>query len=148
MNATQKQRVIDIIGQTDDMTLATVRPDGFPQATTVSYVNDGLIVYFGTTNDAQKAQNIGTCDKVSLTINRPYSSWDEIVGVSLGGLARQVTDQAEFDKVAGLMFAKFPQMSGYEGVVPGELIIFRIDPVAISLLDYTKGFGHIENLTP
>src|ERR1700731_3853356 len=30
----------------NDMTIATVREDGYPQATAVSYVNDGLAVYF------------------------------------------------------------------------------------------------------
>ncbi|MDH3741789.1 MAG: pyridoxamine 5'-phosphate oxidase family protein, partial [Hyphomicrobiales bacterium] len=39
-----------------DMTIATIRDDGFPQATTVSYVSDGKIIYFGCDPNSQKAR--------------------------------------------------------------------------------------------
>ena len=48
------------------MTIATIRPDGYPQATTVCYVRDGLTLYFGCAAESQKAQNIAYNDKVSL----------------------------------------------------------------------------------
>ena len=40
------------------MTIATNRPDGWPQATTVGYVNDGLTIYFLCSPQSQKAANI------------------------------------------------------------------------------------------
>jgi pyridoxine/pyridoxamine 5'-phosphate oxidase len=40
------------------MTLATIRPDGFLQATMVYYANDGLVLYFATDLTSQKASNI------------------------------------------------------------------------------------------
>ncbi|MHA6262337.1 pyridoxamine 5'-phosphate oxidase family protein [Arenibacterium sp. CAU 1754] len=143
-----KDQIIAIIDGTDDMTIATVREDGFPQATTVSYMNDGLTIYFGTSTDSQKARNIALNDKVSLTINRPYETWDDIVGLSLGGRATKVKDPKEIDAVGALMFRKFPQIPDYaltDGSV--ELAIFRIDPIVISLLDYRKGFGHCDLMT-
>lgn len=69
-NATRNQ-IISIIDDIGDLTLATMRHDGYPQATTVSYVNNDLTIYFGTTSDSQKAYNIMSNNKVSLTINRP-----------------------------------------------------------------------------
>ncbi len=48
-------QIISIINDVDDMTIATVREDGFPQATTVSYINDGLTIYFMTAADGQKS---------------------------------------------------------------------------------------------
>lgn len=48
------------------LTLATLREDGWPQATTVGYANDGLTIYIGIGKDSQKARNIAGCDKVSL----------------------------------------------------------------------------------
>jgi nitroimidazol reductase NimA-like FMN-containing flavoprotein (pyridoxamine 5'-phosphate oxidase superfamily) len=47
MDPVLKQKIIAILGDANDMTIATIREDGYPQATTVSYVNDGLIIYFG-----------------------------------------------------------------------------------------------------
>ena len=42
MDPTLKREIISILDDADDMTIATVREDGYPQATTVSYVNEGL----------------------------------------------------------------------------------------------------------
>lgn len=139
-------QVTSIINDTDDMTIATVRDDGFPQATTVSYVNDGTKIYFGTSADSQKAKNIAASNKISLTINRSYDNWDEIVGLSIGGHAVAVIDEDEVHRVGQLLSKKFPQIADYapSDSLLGELALFRIDPVVISLLDYRKDFGHTE----
>ena len=105
--------VIFILDQANDMTIATVREDGYPQATTVSYVNEGLIIYFGCAAQSQKAKNIGHNAKVSLTVNLPYASWDEIRGLSVGGKAARVTDAKEMDRVGQMMLRKFPQIALY-----------------------------------
>jgi hypothetical protein len=66
----------------------------------------------------------------------------------MGGFAHRVSDPVELTRVGQLMLEKFPQIAELEGLMPGEAALFRIEPVAISLLDYTKGFGHTENVTP
>ncbi len=67
---TQAQRdfIVSIIDGAADLTIATLRADGWPQATTVSFASDGLAVYFGTNGKSQKAQNINRDDRVSATI--------------------------------------------------------------------------------
>ena len=144
MDAKTRSHIVSIIDDVDDMTVATVRDDGYPQATTVSYVNDGLAIYFATSAHAQKAANIAKCDKVSLTINRPYQRWEEIEGVSIAGRAHRVTDPAELDKAGALMFEKFPQVANFALEDVGEMVFIRIDPEFVSLLDYRRGFGHTE----
>ena len=144
MDAAARDQIISIIDDVDDLTIATVRDDGYPQATTVSYVNDGLTIYFGTTADSQKARNLAANNRVSLTIDRPYSSWDAIEGLSLSGTAVPVDDKAEQDKVSNLLTEKFPQATDYipPDMPQDALVIFRVEPQFISLLDYRKGFGH------
>ncbi len=139
-----RRQIISIIDDERDMTVATVRADGFPQATTVSYVSDGMTIYFGTAESAQKAENIARDNRVSLTINRDYGDWDEIEGLSMGGIAERVTDPAELQKVEGLMFGKFPQIAQYVPEEPEDLVLYRVEPKVISVLDYRKGFGHTE----
>ena len=39
--------ILSILNAADEMTVATIRPDGYPQATTVNYVSDGFAIYFG-----------------------------------------------------------------------------------------------------
>ena len=146
MDTAIRNQIISIIDDINDLTIATVRNDGYPQATTVSYVNDGLTIYFGTTSDSQKARNIASNNKVSLTINRPYTTWDEIEGVSISGVAVLIADKSEQDKVGALLFKKFPQIENYmpPDVPPDALVLYRIEPKFVSLLDYRKGFGHTE----
>lgn len=145
LSPAQREQIVSIIDGIDDLTIATVREDGWPQATTVSYVNDGLVIYFGTGGSSQKARNIARCDKVSLTINRPYTTWDDIEGVSIGGRAARVADPEEERRVAALMFKKFPQIAQYADSPPDQtMAVFRIDPIVVSLLDYAKGFGHTD----
>ncbi len=87
MDPTLKQEIVSILDDANDLTIATVREDGYPQATTVSYVNDGLTIYFGCAAQSQKAKHIGHSAKVSFTVNLPYAGWDEIRGLSVGGKA-------------------------------------------------------------
>ena len=136
--------VISILDQANDITIATVRKDGYPQATTVSYVNDGLTIYFGCAAESQKAKNIACSDKVSLTVNLPYAGWDEIRGLSIGGKAAPVADRQEKDRVGQLMLRKFPQIALYAPADMEQLVVFRITPEIISVLDYRKGFGHTD----
>jgi nitroimidazol reductase NimA-like FMN-containing flavoprotein (pyridoxamine 5'-phosphate oxidase superfamily) len=145
MDSAQRQRIVSILDAGLDLTVATNREDGYPQATTVSYVNDGMTIYFGTGAAAQKAHNIARDGRVSLTVNLPYATWDEIKGVSIGGRAARVTDPDEAGKAGALMLKKFPQIANYQAFGSAmDLAMFRVSPEVISILDYSKGFGHTE----
>ena len=113
-----KQEILSILDDASDMTIATVREDGYPQATTVSYVNNGLNIYFGCAANSQKAKNIDRDSKVSLTVDLPYTSWNDIRGLSIGGRAERITNPQEVAQASQLMFEKFPQIARY---APAEL---------------------------
>lgn len=98
MDPALKEEILSILQGASDMTIATVRDDGYPQATTVSYVNDDLAIYFGCAAKSQKAKNIARSNKISLTVNMPYTNWDDIRGLSMGGRAERVTDPREMDE--------------------------------------------------
>lgn len=145
MKTALRQEILSILGGAEDLTVATLRADGFPQATTVSYANDGLDIYFGCAANSQKAQNMNRDNRVSLTINLPYFSWSQIRGLSLGGRAEHLADSKAIDHAAGLLSQKFPE--GIAEYASGELegvAFFRIVADVISVLDYSKGFGHAE----
>ena len=139
--------ILNLLSNQNDMTIATVRPDGYPQATTVSYTSDGLKIYFGCDAASQKARNLAGSNKVSLTIDAAYRNWDEIRGLSMGGNAEPVTSKDELARVQGLMLAKFPQIAQYSEPPGTALAVYRVTPKVISVLDYSKGFGHTEQVT-
>jgi hypothetical protein len=95
-----EQEVVSILNEANDMTIATVREDGYPQATTVSYVNDGLTIYFGCAAQSQKAKNIGYSAKVSLTVNQPYAKLGRDPG-SFGRRQDSGHHRSEGDRAGG-----------------------------------------------
>lgn len=139
-----KEQILELLDQHNNMTIATLRPDGFPQATITSYVHKGLILYFGCSVNAQKAKNIQQYDKISLTISKDWDDWSKIKSLSMGAFAERVDDLQEFEEVRKLLFEKFPQVANYEPDDPETVTFFRITPIVISVLDYSKGFGHTE----
>jgi general stress protein 26 len=140
-------KILDILARHNNMTIATLRVDGFPQATTVGYASDGLTIYFGCAPQSQKAHNIARDPRVSAAIDEDHQNWNEIEGLSLAGIATHVTDVAELAKVESLFAAKFPQMRAFSADDLARLIVFRVAPSVISVLDYSKGFGHSDLVT-
>lgn len=139
----QQSLVLDILGQALDLTVATNRPDGWPQATTVSFVSDGLTLYLGAWSHSQKVENIARDPRVSVTVNAPYRTWDTIRSLSLAGDATIVTTPEEMAKVGRLMMQRFGTEIAKQGSIDmSQTKLIRITPHIISLLDYGKGFGH------
>jgi nitroimidazol reductase NimA-like FMN-containing flavoprotein (pyridoxamine 5'-phosphate oxidase superfamily) len=131
------------------LTVATLRPDGWPQATTVGYVSEGLNLYFLCGRESQKAANLARDDRVSLTIDHDTSDIMTITGLSMAGHAQAVLDRAEAEKILRMLPSKYPEQVSLPGPMPtaDEVSIFRITPTVISVLDYSKGFGHADLVT-
>jgi len=145
MDKSTEKFVLDIIDYGKDLTLATVRPDGYPQATIVSYANDGMTIYVGVGKNSQKASNIRRNNKVSLTINADYQDWNHIKGISMGGVAEILDDAGQIKHAVGCMTKRFPQLLQWVGDTAHDDVAFlKIQPQVISVLDYQKGFGHTE----
>src|SRR5690349_13137380 len=108
MDDALKQKIISLLDRHRVMTIATLRPDGWPQATTVGYVNEGLTLYFLCGLDSQKAANIARDDRVSLTIDHDTPQVMDITGVSMGARAQVVDDPSEGEKALSLLMQKYP----------------------------------------
>ena len=146
MDPAVRTTILDILSKQTDMTIATMREDHYPQATTVSYVNDGLNIYFGCSTRSQKARNIARHNKISLTVTPSYTDWNSIRGLSIGGLAERITAPSEITMVEALFFRKFPFVVQYAPGDRGDLAFYRIVPKVFSVLDYTQSFGHTDHV--
>lgn len=141
-----KKTILDLLDRNRVMSLATLRPDGWPQATTVGYSHEGLTLYFLCGSDSQKAINLAGDDRVSLTIGEDRMQVMEITGLSMAARARRITDPAEAARVLGLIMARYPEQQALNMPMPApsEVALFKVTPTAISVLDYAKGFGHTD----
>ena len=146
MDEALKEKILTLLDQHRIMTVATLRPDGWPQATTVGYVSEGLTLYFLCGLDSQKAKNLAKDDRLSLTIDHDTSDLMAITGLSMAARAQPVTDPAEADKILQMLPSKYPAQTSLPMAMPtrDEVRIFRVTPTVISVLDYTKGFGHTD----
>ena len=151
MDDSMKQKILGLLDGHRIMTIATLRPDGWPQATTVGYVNEGLSLWFLCGLESQKAKNLARESRVSITIDHDTPDILSITGLSMAARAYRVTDQAEAEKVLRLLPLKYPDappsMAKMKMPTPADVALFRVVPEVVSVLDYTKGFGHTDLVT-
>jgi len=149
MNDEIRNKILDLLKEHRIMTVATLRPDGWPQATTVGYANEGLTLYFLCGLDSQKATNLARDNRVSLTIDHDSPKVMQITGLSMAARAAPVLDAAEGEKVLRMLIAKYPPQGELPLPMPtpADVRIFRVTPIVISVLDYAKGFGHADLVT-
>lgn len=136
-----RAQIIGVLERHHTMALSTVRPDGFPQTTLVNYIHEGLTLYFATDAASQKAGNIQLNNKVSLAIASETEDFYRLRGLSMSGLATRVTNKEVAQNLALKLFRRLPQSKRFVPLDPDRLAVFSIVPVAISLVDYSAGFG-------
>ena len=150
MDETLKSKILELLAGHRVMTVATLRPDGWPQATTVGYASEGLTLYFLCGLESQKAANLARDNRLSLTIDHDPDSVFAITGLSMAAFAEPVTDHAESKRIMQLLAARYPAEAnrGMTMPEPEQVRLFRVTPKVISLLDYSKGFAHTDLVTP
>jgi hypothetical protein len=141
MDESLKRKILEILDQHRILTLATVRPDGWPQATTVGYANDGFTLYFLCGAESQKARNLARDPRVSLTIDHDTNDPMAITGLS-------IRDPTEIENFIVMLKKKYPEYATMPEPDLGQIRVFRLTPKVISVLDYTKGFAHTDLVTP
>jgi len=147
MDETLKRKILEILDQHRILTLATLRPDGWPQATTVGYASEGLTLYFLCGAESQKAHNLARDPRVSLTIDHDTNDPMAITGLSMAAFATPVSDPAEVEKFIAMLKKKYPEYMAMPAPDFSQVRIFRVTPKVISVLDYTKGFAHADLVT-
>ena len=155
-----KKLILQLLDEHRVMTIATNRPDGWPQATMAGYVNDGYLLYCFVARNSQKYANIQRDPRISIAIGSDTPTPFALKGLSLAGRATEVTDQSEFDYIGKLRLKRFPEYASplqalYSDPLdriapepsPVRIALLRIAPEIISVLDYSKGFGHSDLVT-
>lgn len=128
------------------MSVAVNRPDGWPQVTTVGYLNDGLNLYFVTARNSQKVANIQADPRVAVAI-RAGSGWrGDAVGVSMAADAAEVTDPAAIERLNDQVIARYPEVNVYS---PGEanVAVIRLRPRIVTSVSVIDGRSHAQSFS-
>ncbi len=137
-----KRQIVDLLNDHRIMTMATNRDDGWPQATTVGYANDGLVIYCLVSRDSQKYANIKRDPRVSLSIAKDYPQPLLIKGLSMAASVSEVADRGEIDHVSEIFLHRYPEHKVMPRPDPYAVPTLRLTPEIVSIIDYSKGFGH------
>jgi general stress protein 26 len=129
------------------MSVATIRPDGWPQNTVVGYANDDLKLYSFVARTSQKFVNIARDPRVSIAIANDMVDPNAIQGLSMAARAAPVMDRTEFERAGAIFLKRFPEYATWPAPDPAFAPMMRFTPEIVSVLDYTKGFGHSDLVT-
>ncbi|KAI3603181.1 putative heme iron utilization protein (plasmid) [Cupriavidus necator H850] len=72
-----------------------------------------------------------------------------ITGLSMAAHAQLVVDVALAERILRMFPFKYPEQIALPVPMPttADVRIFRVIPMVISVLDYSKGFGHTDLVT-
>ena len=100
------------------MTIATLRRDGWPQATVVSYANEGFVLYTIIGRNTQKYLNIvrdracpwrsAAIPRVSVAISSDLAQPLQYKGLSLGGHATVVENSGQIERFRAIVLSAIP----------------------------------------
>jgi nitroimidazol reductase NimA-like FMN-containing flavoprotein (pyridoxamine 5'-phosphate oxidase superfamily) len=141
-----EQPAITILNENRIMTIATVRPDGWPQATIVGYANDGLRLYFLIYRTSQKFENIERDNRVSIAVGHEPQRLRDVKAVYAGCHVHEVTDLRERSHAWALLAERHPNLTDLAPPQKDEVATMVAECLHVSVLDYSLGLGHTESL--
>ena len=139
-----ESKAVDILNSHRLMTIATLRPDGWPQATMVSYANEGLLLYFIISRQSQKYANIYRDSRVGITIGRDFDDPAKIRGLSIAANASEVRDPMQRERAVELILERHPALAKLGGPDLQHSAVVRAYSSIVTIIDYSKGFGHTD----
>jgi nitroimidazol reductase NimA-like FMN-containing flavoprotein (pyridoxamine 5'-phosphate oxidase superfamily) len=142
-----EQKAVDILAQHRLMAIATLRPDGWPQATMVSYANEGLLLYFIVSRASQKYANIERDSRVSIVVGRDVEDPAQIKALSIAANASEVRDPKQRERAVDLILERHQALAKLGRPNPDHSAVMRAYCSIVTILDYSKGFGHADLLT-
>ena len=142
-----EQPAITILNANRIMTIATVRPDGWPQATIVGYANDGFRIYFLTYRTSQKFANMVHNNRVAITVGHEPVELSDIKAVYAGCTVHEITDLAERSRAWDLLARRHPNLTDLAPPSDDAVATKAADCKHLSILDYGQSIGHTDSLT-
>jgi hypothetical protein len=138
--------VVELLDRERLMTVACNRPDGWPQATTVGYLNEGLNLYFVVARASQKFANLQADPRASVAIRSGGGSRGDAVGVSMAGRVVEVVDPDAVERLNRQVIERYPDLHAY--CPSGDSVaVLHFRPSIVSAVGVTRGRSEAETFT-
>jgi nitroimidazol reductase NimA-like FMN-containing flavoprotein (pyridoxamine 5'-phosphate oxidase superfamily) len=142
-----QEPALEILDSYRTMAISTLRPDGWPQTTIVGYANEGLILYFLIFRSSQKLGNIRRDKRISIAVGGEPKELDQLTAVYAAAHASEVTDPKERERAWSLLQSRHPNLIDFELPERTEAAMMKAACQFVSVLDYRKGPGHVEEFS-
>jgi len=130
--------VLDYLREQATLTLATSSATGTPHATTLTYVNDGPVVYVWTRPDTGTATNMEQNPIVAFAIDQYTPDWRDAKGIQANAQSQVVLNPDEVSRARNLFEEKYPALAGTLGL---NVSFFRLTPTELQFIDNTAAEG-------
>lgn len=127
------------------LSLAVNRPDGWPQVTTVGYVNEGLNLYIVIGRTSQKLAAIKADPRVAIAV-RSEALRGDAVGVSMAARAIEITDPARIEQINAMVLERY---AGLHVFGPGSdaIAVVHLRPEIVSPVSVLSGRSHAQSFS-
>lgn len=142
-----EQPAITILNAHRIMAISTLRPDGWPQTTIVGYANEGFDIFFLIFRSSQKFANISHDDRISIAVGKEPESLGYLQAVYAAAHAVEITETKQRDYAWRLLVERHPNLEDFDDPDFQDTALMRATCKYVSVLDFTKGSGHKEELT-
>lgn len=127
--------VLDYLREQATLTLATSSATGTPHATTLTYVNDGPVVYVWTRPDTGTATNMEQNPIVAFAIDQYTPDWRDAKGIQATAQSQVVLNPDEVSRARNLFEEKYPALAGMLAL---NVSFFRLTPTELQFIDNTS----------
>jgi len=135
-----RRRVADYLARHTTLTLATVGPDGAPQAAPLFYASDEtLALVFVSAPDSHHSLNLARNPAAAAGIYDEVWDWQAIRGVQIEGRVERL-EGAERERAWALYQAKYPFVAAFAGQV-AQSAFYRLRPRWLRYIDNSVAFG-------
>lgn len=142
-----EQPAITILNANRLMAISTIRPDGWPQTTVVSYANRGFEIYFLIFRASQKYANIQQDNRISIAVAPEPERVEQLKAVYAGAIAQEIRVSEERDQAWKLLMERHSSLPGFKIPEAEQAVFMRASCKHVSVLDFSRGPGHREQLT-
>lgn len=140
----QQDRINTVLDENHVMSLATNRPDGWPQVTPVNYLHHGGALYFVVARSSQKLANIQRDGRVSIAIGGTGKSRGR--GLSMSARVTEVCDVGRIAQFNGLLWSTPVGAAFSPHPMANSVAVLMATPQIISLIDYMQPPGNVETV--
>jgi general stress protein 26 len=138
--------VVDLLNRERLMTLACNRPDGWPQATTVGYTNEGLNLYFIVARSSQKFANLLADPRASVAIRSESGAEGNGVGLSMAGRVVEILEPKTIEQLNLKVAERYPGVHVY--CPAGDSVaVLHFTPSVISAVGVLGGRSETQTFT-